>query len=87
VAADRRGGYLYNHPWPQHSEEALKTAQVEVAVQVLGKIKARLSVPADADAKAVEQIVMNHETIRALIGEKPVRKFIYIPGRLVNIVI
>jgi leucyl-tRNA synthetase len=80
-------GYLYNHPWPQHSEEALETAQVEVAVQVLGKIKARLSVPADADAKAVEQIVMNHETIRALIGEKPVRKFIYIPGRLVNIVI
>ena len=56
-------------------------------MQICGKLKGRIVVPADADVKAVEAAALADEKIKALIGDKPVRKVIVVPGRIVNIVV
>lgn len=77
---------LYNSAWPKYDEGQLVDDEVEVAVQLLGKVKARIMVPADADAKKLEAIALDHEEIKPLLEGKTVRKVIAVPGRLVNIV-
>ena len=73
-------------PWPDYDEAMLKDDEVEIAVQVLGKVKARVMVPSDADKETLERIALEDETIAGLIEGKTVRKVIVVPGRLVNIV-
>ncbi len=59
---------------------------VEIAIQVMGKVKARIEVPADADEKTLENLALANASIQAAIAGKTVRKVIAIKGRLVNIV-
>ena len=73
-------------PWPAYDEAMLKDDEVEIAVQILGKVKARLTVPADADNETLESIARTDPTIAGLLEGKTVRKVIVVPGRLVNIV-
>ncbi len=73
-------------PWPAYEEKFLVVDEVEILVQILGKPKARIMVPANADAKALETIALGNETVKAAIAGKTVRKVIAVPGRLVNIV-
>jgi len=77
---------LVHEPYPVYDEEKIKVAEVEILVQVLGKPKARLMVPADADAQAMQDIAMADETVQAAIEGKRIIKIIAVPGRLVNIV-
>ncbi len=77
---------LYNSTWPEYDERQLVDDEVEVAVQILGKVKARIMVPADADPKRLESIALEHDEIKPLLEGKTVRKVIAVPGRLVNIV-
>ncbi|MCA9251685.1 MAG: hypothetical protein KDA54_11185, partial [Phycisphaerales bacterium] len=63
-----------------------KDDTVEIAVQLMGKVKARIQVPADADGKALEELALAEPAVQALIEGKTVRKVIAIKGRLVNIV-
>ncbi|MBO7406545.1 MAG: class I tRNA ligase family protein, partial [Clostridia bacterium] len=79
--------YVYQESWPEFDESATVKAEVELAVQICGKLKGRITVPADADAKAVEAAALADDRIKALIGDKPVRKVIVVPGRIVNIVV
>ena len=72
--------------WPAYEEAMLRDDEVEVAVQISGKVKARLVVPADADAKQLELIAMASEDVQRALEGKTVRKVIVVPGRLVNIV-
>ena len=55
-------------------------------VQLMGKVKAKLMVPADADAAALEALALADPLVQALLAGKTVRKVIAVPGRLVNIV-
>jgi len=77
---------LYNSTWPKYDESQLVDDEVEIAVQILGKVKARIMAPADADAKRLEKIALEHPEIRPLLEGKTVRKVVAVPGRLVNIV-
>ncbi|MBO5076021.1 MAG: leucine--tRNA ligase [Clostridia bacterium] len=79
--------FVYQESWPEFDESATVKAEVELAVQICGKLKGRITVPADADAKAVEAAALADDKIKALIGDKPVRKVIVVPGRIVNIVV
>jgi leucyl-tRNA synthetase len=72
--------------WPPHDEAMLRDDQVEIAVQVMGKVRARLTVPADADAETLKTIAMADPAVAELIAGKTVRKVVAVPGRLVNIV-
>jgi leucyl-tRNA synthetase len=80
-------GTIAYTPWPEWDEAALAVAEVEVLVQVLGRPKARLMMPADADAKAMEALALADPAVRAALEGKPVRKVVAVPGRLVNIVV
>jgi leucyl-tRNA synthetase len=73
-------------PWPEYNEEFLKVAEVEILVQVLGKPKARLMVPADANQEVMQELALANEKVQEAIAGKTIRKVICVPGRLVNIV-
>ena len=73
-------------PWPAWDEAFLKVDEVEVAVQVCGKIKARLMMPADADDAAMQALALADPGVAQTIAGRPVRKVICVRGRLVNIV-
>ncbi|AQQ71527.1 Leucine--tRNA ligase [Limihaloglobus sulfuriphilus] len=77
---------LSHEPWPQYDEELTKESSIEIAVQVLGKIKDRINVPADLDEKGLEQAALASEKIQSVIAGKQVRKVIVVKGRLVNII-
>ena len=78
---------LAYHPWPDYDEELTKEKEIELAVQVLGKIKDRIVVAADAAEDAIREKALASEKVIAAIGDKQVRKVIVIKSRLVNIVI
>ena len=60
--------------------------EVEIAVQILGKVKARLSVPAGASEDELRELALNEKSIAEQVAGKTVHKVIVVPGRLVNIV-
>ncbi|MFG0259603.1 MAG: leucine--tRNA ligase, partial [Phycisphaerales bacterium JB041] len=80
-------GSVAHADWPEHDEAMLHDSEVEIVVQILGKVRAKLVVPADADAEALEALALESEKVRELIAGKTVRKVIAVPGRLVNIVV
>lgn len=73
-------------PWPTYDESKLVEDEVEVIFQVNGKIKARVMVPTNADAEALEALAKEHDAVKSAIEGKTIRKVIAVPGRLVNIV-
>ncbi len=78
---------LAYEPWPEYDQELIKEKEIELAVQVNGKIKSRIVVPADADEEQIKQKAMACEkVIAAMAGKKP-KKIIVVKSRLVNIVI
>lgn len=73
-------------PWPVADEAALVEDEKLVVVQVNGKVRAKLTVPADADQKAVEGAATAESNVQQFIDGKTIRKVIYVPGKLLNIV-
>ena len=80
-------GSVAHASWPEHDAAMLHDSEVEIVVQILGKVRAKLVVPADADAAALESIALADAKVQELIAGKAVRKVIAVPGRLVNIVV
>jgi leucyl-tRNA synthetase len=78
---------LAYEPWPKADPALLKSDTIEVPVQVNGKLRSRLTVPADNDEKAIEAAAMADEKIMAFIAGKHVKKVIVAKGKLVNIVV
>jgi leucyl-tRNA synthetase len=72
--------------WPQVDEDALRQESIELVVQVNGKVRAKVQVPADADNTTVEQAARDNENVRKFVGDATIRKVIVVPGKLVNIV-
>ena len=73
-------------PWPTFDESKLVSDTVEIVVQLMGKVKAKLDVKKDLTPAELEQIVLADEEVKELIEGKQVMKVIVVPGRLVNIV-
>lgn len=73
--------------WPVWNEEYLIVDEVAYAVQINGKVRAHLTVPASADKEAVEKAALEDTSVRSLLDGKEIKKLIVVPGRLVNIVI
>jgi leucyl-tRNA synthetase len=79
---------LTYEPWPKFDPELLKEDQVEVAVQINGKLRMVLTLPAGLDAKALERAVLANEQVQRLLEGKTVRRVVVPPrGGLVNIVV
>ena len=77
---------VHEQSWPECDEEALKVDNVEIVLQVNGKVRGRLTVPAEATKEELEKIAMADANVQAHIGDATVRKVICVPRRLVNIV-
>ncbi len=77
---------LAYHPWPSHDEAHLVESTIEMAVQVNGKLRDRIQIPADMDKSDIERIAMESENVQRHTEGKNVKKVIVIQGKLVNIV-
>ena len=73
-------------PWPATDPRALERESVEVVVQVNGKLRGRVTVPVDADEAAVRQAALADPNVQRFMEGRPLRKFIYVPGKLANVV-
>jgi leucyl-tRNA synthetase len=73
--------------FPEADPALLVDDVVEVPVQVAGKVKARVSVPADADAATIESLALADLAVVAAIGDRTVQRVVVVPGRMVNIVV
>ena len=73
--------------WPKWSEEALRADEVLIVVQVNGKLRSRIMVPAEATDEQVEQAAIQDPRTQDFIAGKTIRKIVVVPGKLVNIVV
>ncbi|GBL03290.1 leucine--tRNA ligase [Glaciecola sp. KUL10] len=77
---------LQTAAWPKVDKAALIEDEKLIIVQVNGKVRAKLTVAADIGKNEIEQLAQEHDNVQQFISEKTIRKVIYVPGKLVNIV-
>jgi leucyl-tRNA synthetase len=78
---------LLRHAWPSHDAALAKEDEISYAVQINGKLRSHVVVPADSSEEIVRERVLSDEKVRAAIAGKDVAKVIVVPGRLVNVVV
>ena len=79
-------GTMTYEPWPKWDEKALVKSEVEIAVQVCGKIRGRIMIPADMTKEAAETELVKIPEVEKILAGKTVVKTIFVPGRLVNFI-
>jgi leucyl-tRNA synthetase len=80
-------GSLLNVPWPKVTEDALAVEKRLVVIQVNGKVRSRMDVPATFGQKEIEAEALRDERIRQFVGEGPIKRVIVVQKKLVNIVV
>ena len=78
-------GFLYKHPWPQSDPQVAKEDEITLVVQVNGKVRDKLTAPADSDSATLEALALASPRVQEFLNGPP-KKVIVVPGRLVNIV-
>ena len=73
--------------WPAVREEALTVEVRTIVLQVNGRLRSRIEVPAEAGKEDLERAALADERVMKFIGEKPVKKVIVVPNKLVNVVV
>jgi leucyl-tRNA synthetase len=73
--------------WPKWDERYLVSETMTIVVQVNGKLRTTLELAKDANKEAIEASALSHERVVSILGDKKPDKVIYVPGRLINIVI
>ena len=73
--------------WPVVDESALVQDKIQLIIQVNGKLRARIEVPADAEQEVIEKKALADKNVRRFTNNKTIKKIVVVPGRLVNIVI
>jgi len=81
------GGAVVDERWPEPDARALERATVDVVVQVNGKLRGRVTVPAGAGEATVREAALADANVQRFMEGKPVRKFVYVPGKLANVVV
>lgn len=79
-------GLIIDAALPKTNSASLKAAELELVVQINGKLKTKVTVPSSADAKTIEDIVKQDAKVQRTIADQAVKKIILVPGKLVNIV-
>ncbi len=80
-------GILVGRAWPPIVEEALEVSQIELVVQVNGKVRGKILVPGDASEEMILSAAKENENVLRSIDDQTIRKEIVVPGRLVNLVV
>ncbi|MBI1300561.1 MAG: leucine--tRNA ligase [Alphaproteobacteria bacterium] len=78
---------LTETPWPTYDEKLLVSDTMKIGVQVNGKVRATIILPADASEDQAKDVALAEEGVKRAMAGKDVRKFIFVPGRIVNVVV
>lgn len=78
---------IHTQPWPEVDEAAAAEEEITLIVQVNGKVRDRISVPADIDEEKAKELALSSEAVAKYLQDQEPRKVILVPGRLVNIVV
>ena len=79
--------FLLNVPWPGYREEALEKEKRLVVIQVNGKVRSKIDVPADFSKDEIEKAALENERLKKFIGDKEIKKVIVVQQKLVNVVV
>ena len=79
-------GRVYQATWPVWDESKLVSDEIEIVVQICGKVRAKIMIPADADKNTMEKLALEAPAINAAVTGKTIKKIVTVPGKLVNIV-
>ena len=77
---------VFSRKWPQADPAAMQLDEVEIPVQVNGKVRGTIMLPREADKAAMEKLAMENENVQKFVDGKQITKLIAVPGRIVNIV-
>jgi leucyl-tRNA synthetase len=80
-------GSIHQSDWPKADESKLKDEKVKIAVQVNGKVRDEIEIQKDAEEDDVKKIALSKDAVKSFIGDEKIKKFIYVKGKIVNIVI
>ncbi len=80
-------GSLYHHAWPEADSVAAKNDEITLVVQVNGKVRDKITAPADLDQAALQALALASPKVVEALGENAPKKVIVVPGKLVNVVI
>ncbi|HYC99971.1 MAG TPA: leucine--tRNA ligase [Phycisphaerales bacterium] len=80
-------GSVSAEPWPVYDPAMLVDDQIEIPIQVLGKLRGKMTVPAKADAKQIEDLARNDPNVQKHLEGKAIKKVIVVPGRMINFVV
>lgn len=80
-------GDIEDVSWPEYDQNALVRKNVEIAVQINGKVRAKFDIPVDISEEELKQRIVSDEKVKTLLEGKEIVKFIYVKNRLVNIVV
>jgi leucyl-tRNA synthetase len=78
---------IHRQSWPEYQPELAAEEEITLIVQVNGKVRARLEVPADIEEEQARELALAEENVQRYVEGRQIRKVIYVPGRLVNIVV
>ena len=78
---------IIDAPWPQPDPTALATDEIELVVQVNGKLRASIRVPASADKRVIEQAAIADANVQKFVAGQAVKRVVVVPGKLVNVVV
>ncbi|MDL1860631.1 leucine--tRNA ligase [Betaproteobacteria bacterium PRO7] len=80
-------GDILDAPWPEPAADALAQDEIELVVQVNGKLRGAVRVPAQADKAAIEAAALADANVRKFVGGNAVKRVVVVPGKLVNVVV
>jgi len=81
------GETLAHHPWPEHDPDALVEDTIEIPVQVNGKVRDRVTVSAEITSEEIQKLVLDRERVKELLQGKKLKKAIYVPKKLLSLVV
>ena len=81
------GDDILRAPWPDPDPAALEQDEIELVVQVNGKLRGSIRVPKAADRGAIEKLALSNPNVQKFVAGENVKKVIVVPGRLVNLVV
>jgi len=74
-------------PWPTYDEAAMKRSEIEIAIQINGKVRGRIMIDPDMTRDQAAKELPDNEQVRALVGDNKIVKLIFVPGRLCNLIV
>ncbi len=81
------GEDILDAPWPAVDEAALEQDEIELVLQVNGKLRGNMRVPCAATRESIEKMALTHPSVQKYVSGQPIKKVVVVPGRLVNVVV